>query len=58
MFDELKDSFGEILESGHSGVLLALAQTCKRLTARQNKFIQVVFLFKKIFSSTKSNFSI
>lgn len=45
MFDELKNSFGEILESGHSGVLLALAQTCKRLKARQNKFIKVVFLF-------------
>lgn len=43
MFDELQDSFGEILESGHSGVLLAIAQTCKRLSARQSSFIQVAF---------------
>lgn len=41
MFDELQDSFKEILEAGHSGVLLALCQTCKRLLAKQGSFVQV-----------------
>lgn len=43
MFDELQDSFKEILEAGHSGVLLALCQTSKRLLAKQGTFVQVDF---------------
>lgn len=41
MFDELLENFREILEAGHSGVLLALCQTCKRLLAKQGSFVQV-----------------
>lgn len=44
MFDELQENFRDILECGHSGVLLALAQTCKRLSTRQGIFVQVVFI--------------
>lgn len=47
MFDELQNKFKEILESGHSGVLLAIAQTCKRLSAKQGSFMQVVFFIAK-----------
>ncbi|XP_018569686.1 nucleolar protein 9 [Anoplophora glabripennis] len=40
MFDELANDFQQIIETGHSGVILALAQTCKRLTAKQGSFVQ------------------
>ncbi|KAJ8957662.1 hypothetical protein NQ318_017554 [Aromia moschata] len=40
MFDELSDHFAEIIEAGHTGVILALAQTCKRLCAKQGSFVQ------------------
>ncbi|KAK5647264.1 hypothetical protein RI129_002156 [Pyrocoelia pectoralis] len=40
MFDELSDSYSTILESGHSGVILALAQGCKRLLTKQGSFVQ------------------
>ncbi|KAG5894945.1 hypothetical protein JTB14_023294 [Gonioctena quinquepunctata] len=40
IFDELVDHFDEILEAGHSGVLLSIAQTCKRLCAKQGNFVQ------------------
>ncbi|KAJ8925549.1 hypothetical protein NQ315_009389 [Exocentrus adspersus] len=39
MFDELTD-FESIFEAGHSGIILALAQTCKRLSAKQGSFVQ------------------
>lgn len=45
MFDELQNDFKEILECGHTGVLLALAQTCKRLTAKQSSFVKVAVFF-------------
>ncbi|GLV36333.1 uncharacterized protein CBL_08827 [Carabus blaptoides fortunei] len=40
MFDELASSFEDILVCGHSGVILAIGQTCKRLSAKQGNFIQ------------------
>ncbi|KAF5290920.1 hypothetical protein FQR65_LT11502 [Abscondita terminalis] len=40
MFDELSDHFSEILDLGHSGVILALGQGCKRLTTKQGVFVQ------------------
>lgn len=47
MFDELQDSFLDILNCGHTGVLLALAQTCKRLVAKQGAFVQVNYSKEK-----------
>lgn len=40
VFDELAEHFEGILEAGHSGILFSLAQTCKRLSARQGIFVQ------------------
>ncbi|XP_052871689.1 nucleolar protein 9 [Anopheles cruzii] len=40
IFAELEDSFGEILRCGHSGVLLALAKACARLSCQQGKFVK------------------
>ncbi|XP_058066495.1 nucleolar protein 9 [Anopheles bellator] len=40
MFSELEGSFGEILRCGHSGVLLALAKACARLSCQQGKFVK------------------
>lgn len=41
MFDELADAFADILKSGHSGVILSVAQGCKKLSAKQGSFMQV-----------------
>lgn len=41
MFDELDDHFKEIIDMGHTGVILAIAETCKRLSAKQGPFVQV-----------------
>nr|XP_023015170.1 nucleolar protein 9 isoform X1 [Leptinotarsa decemlineata]XP_023015171.1 nucleolar protein 9 isoform X2 [Leptinotarsa decemlineata] len=40
IFDELVGHFGEIIEAGHSGVLLALAQSCKRMCTKQGSFVK------------------
>ncbi|CAG9762851.1 unnamed protein product [Ceutorhynchus assimilis] len=40
LFDELMDNFQDIIKQGHPGVLLAICQNCKRLSARQGPFIQ------------------
>lgn len=41
MFDELADSFEDILKCGHSGVILSIAQACRKLSAKQGSFVQV-----------------
>lgn len=41
MFDELADAFQDILLAGHSGVILSVAQACKKLSAKQGSFVQV-----------------
>ena len=41
IFEELDSSFKQILDSGHSGVILAVGEACKRLIAKQGPFIQV-----------------
>lgn len=46
MFDELADYFKEIWQAGHTGVLLALAKTCKRLSAKQGSYLVVSLVFK------------
>ncbi|XP_076268838.1 nucleolar protein 9 [Rhynchophorus ferrugineus] len=40
LFDELCDHLGEIIQKGHSSVVLALAQSCQRLSTKQGTFIQ------------------
>lgn len=40
MFDELVNDFEQIIKAGHSGILLALAQTCTRLSTKQGSFVQ------------------
>ncbi|GAB0099542.1 Nucleolar protein 9 [Sergentomyia squamirostris] len=39
-FIELQEHFGEILQAGHTGVILMLCQTCHRLDVNQNQFIK------------------
>lgn len=41
MFDELADNFFEIMKEGHTGVLYAIADGCKRLSAKQGPFVNV-----------------
>ncbi|CAH1114583.1 unnamed protein product [Psylliodes chrysocephalus] len=40
IFDELVDHFKEIFEIGHSGIILALAEACKRHCTKQGSFVQ------------------
>lgn len=40
MFDEVIEQLPEILSAGHSGVLLAIAQGCKKLCTKQGSFVQ------------------
>ncbi|KAJ8952855.1 hypothetical protein NQ314_007461 [Rhamnusium bicolor] len=40
IFDELTDHFEAIIDAGHSGIILCLAQSCKRLCAKQGSFVQ------------------
>ncbi|KAF5281835.1 hypothetical protein FQA39_LY05049 [Lamprigera yunnana] len=42
MFDELSDHLSEIISAGHTGVILALGQTCKNLVAKQGVFVQSI----------------
>lgn len=42
MFDELVDSFGELLQVGHTGVVSSLAQGCLRLCAKQGPFMKSI----------------
>ena len=37
----MADDFGNIIEKGHPGILLAIGQACKRLAAKQGSFVQV-----------------
>lgn len=40
-FTELEPHFAEILQTGHTGIILALCLACKRLEINQNQFIKV-----------------
>ncbi|RZC39239.1 hypothetical protein BDFB_004216 [Asbolus verrucosus] len=40
IFDELVNSFGDIVKCGHTGVIWALAQGCKKFAAKQGSFVQ------------------
>lgn len=40
MFDELCNNFKEIIEAGHTGIIWALAQSCKNLASKQGSFVQ------------------
>ncbi|CAG9859050.1 unnamed protein product [Phyllotreta striolata] len=39
-FDELAEHFKRIIEVGHSGIILALAEACKRHSTKQGSFVQ------------------
>uniref|UniRef100_A0A1B0EXZ7 Uncharacterized protein n=1 Tax=Phlebotomus papatasi TaxID=29031 RepID=A0A1B0EXZ7_PHLPP len=39
-FTELEPHFAEILQTGHTGIILALCLACKRLEINQNQFIK------------------
>lgn len=41
MFDELCESFNELIEAKHIGVLVSLANGCKNNSHKQGQFIQV-----------------
>lgn len=43
MFEELDNHFEEIISVGHTGVILALGQTCKQLASQQGNFVQVKY---------------
>lgn len=49
MFDELENDFEQIITTGHTGVILALSQTCKRLTAKQGSFVQNLMKYLNCF---------
>jgi nucleolar protein 9 len=40
IFEELDNSFGEIIGAGHTGIVWALAQGCKTFTTKQGSFVQ------------------
>ncbi|EFA07079.1 nucleolar protein 9 [Tribolium castaneum] len=40
MFDELSSNFKEIIVAGHTGIIWALAQSCKNLASKQGSFMQ------------------
>ncbi|KAJ3648045.1 hypothetical protein Zmor_019881 [Zophobas morio] len=40
IFDELGDNFSDIIKVGHTGIIWALAQSCKRLATKQGIFMQ------------------
>lgn len=40
LFDEVQDSFENILKVGHTGVVLAICKACQRLNAKQMPFIK------------------
>ncbi|XP_069687625.1 nucleolar protein 9 [Periplaneta americana] len=42
LFDELEEHVGSVLAQRHSGVLLSLAQGCRRLGTRQSRFMQML----------------
>ncbi|XP_055390345.1 nucleolar protein 9 [Condylostylus longicornis] len=42
IFEELKDSFEDILKIGHTGVVSALSSTCLRLQTKQGAFIKAI----------------
>lgn len=41
MYDEVNEHFKEIVENGHTGVILAVGHACLRLITRQGNFVQV-----------------
>ncbi|KAK4886040.1 hypothetical protein RN001_002311 [Aquatica leii] len=45
MFDELSGSLNEIIDVGHTGVILALGQGCKRLSTKQGVFVQNIMKY-------------
>lgn len=45
MFDELSGSLNEIIDVGHTGVILALGQGCKRLSSKQGVFVQNIMKY-------------
>lgn len=40
IFDDLIEHLSDILTAGHSGIILAVAQACRRLGAKQGSFVQ------------------
>lgn len=40
MFEEVCEHFKEIIGAGHTGVILSIAQSCKRLISKQGAFMQ------------------
>lgn len=44
MFDELGKALEAIISAGNTGVVLALAEGCKRFAAKQGLFVQVKIL--------------
>ncbi|XP_061514384.1 nucleolar protein 9 [Anopheles gambiae] len=40
VFAELEDSMEDLLQTGHTGVVLALAKACARLACQQGKFVK------------------
>lgn len=58
IFEELIEHLGDIFEAGHSGVILALAQGCKRLLTNQGSFVQSLMKIFDCFEpeSRQSNF--
>lgn len=46
MFDEVSECFKEIIDAGHSGVILTLGKACERLSTKQGNFVQVRLYIK------------
>ncbi|CAH1116784.1 unnamed protein product [Phaedon cochleariae] len=40
IFEELVDHLDDIIQAGHMGVILCIAQACKRLSSKQGSFVQ------------------
>lgn len=49
IFDELADSFGQIIEAGNVNVITILGSACKRLACRQGQYLQGIMKAMKCF---------
>lgn len=47
MFDEIDGRFNEILEAGHTGVILAVGEGCRKFCVKQGNFVQVIYFYSK-----------
>lgn len=45
IFDEISTNFQNLLQIGHTGVIVALAKACQNLCAQQGPFVHVSYLF-------------